>query len=283
MLKLYAILFAIKNFFAPCYLEKKVSGFHAERNGYRIEKVGRLPDSIPESSGLEIAEEGKNYWTLGDGGSKSQLYKVDATGKALDILNLAQLKNIDWEALAKDDKGNIYIGEFGNNRNVRKDLRIYKVNVGDNNRVDTISFCYPDQKAFPPEKQQLNFDCEGFFWYNDSLYLFSKNRGQKCTKFYKLPDKPGNHQAVLFDELFMNAQLTDADMSPDNKLLALLSYGKIYFLNVHINPNGTFKFTPWFCKIFNRSAQAEALVFINDTDLLVSNEEGQLFVVRKKK
>jgi hypothetical protein len=53
------------------------------------------------------------------------------------ILKMVQLKNtndckynnIDWED-TKDKNGNLYVGDFGNNDNERKDLCIYKIDKG---------------------------------------------------------------------------------------------------------------------------------------------------------
>jgi sugar lactone lactonase YvrE len=38
-----------------------------------------------------------------------------------------QNTNIDWEDITKDKDGNLYVGDFGNNDNERKDLCIYKI------------------------------------------------------------------------------------------------------------------------------------------------------------
>jgi hypothetical protein len=282
-LKLLVFFFAIKNFLTPCHVENKETGFKAMKKGYKIEKVGHLPDSIPESSGLEIAKEGQSFWTHGDGQCKSQLYEVDINGNALSVLPLKNASNIDWEDMAKDDKGNLYIADIGNNLNKRKNLRIYKVNVNENNRIDTINFSYPDQTSFPPEKDEMNFDAEAIFWCKNNLYIISKNRGVKCVNFYKVPDVKGNYVAELFiNGIYLNSMITAADISPDKKLVALLSYGKIYFFKAE-DHEGSLKLKPYFVKTFSRSKQSEALVFVNNTDLLISNEQGELFLVRKKK
>ena len=75
----------------------------------------------------------------------------------------------------------MYIGDFGNNANERKNLNIYKVpNVnsgsGDKIEAEKISFHYPEQKKFPPKKSKMSFDCEAFFHHNDFLYLITKDR-----------------------------------------------------------------------------------------------------------
>lgn len=279
-LKLLTLYFALKNFIAPTWIEKKESGFVAGKKGYTIMKVGQLPDSIPESSGLEIARDGESFWTHGDGNCKSNLYEVNCEGSPLSVMHVTSIPNIDWEDMTKDSYGNIYIADTGNNLNKRKNLRILKIHA-DRRKVDTISFAYPDQTMFPPPKEKMNFDCEAILWYNHHLYLFSKNRGHKQVHFYRIPDTAGVHTATLVDTLYFNSMITSAGISPDKKLVALLGYGKIYFLKAE---EGEYlRLKPFFVKPFNRSGQSEGLVFVNNTDMLISNEQGKLFLAVKRK
>lgn len=279
--KILTLLFALKNLIVPCHIEKKESGFKAKRGGYKIERVGTLPDSVSESSGLEIANEGQTYWTHGDGGNKNQLFEINKEGKVISILPLPATQNKDWEELAKDDVGNIYVCDIGNNVNIRKDLRIYKVNTRNSNSIDTINFKFADQQLYPPARPQRNYDCEAAFWYNETLYLISKNRGDKYVKIYTLPDKGGSYVASIVDSIYLNSPITAADISPDGSKVVLLTYSKMYLLNAQ--GEDTLKLKAGFVKRFNRSIQSEGIVFINNTDLLISNEQRQLFLMRKKR
>jgi len=249
------------------------------------------------ASDLSGADNTQYLWTHNDGGGKNVLLKIDMKGKSQGVITIPNTSNIDWEDLAKDDKGYIYIGDFGNNNNQRKNLRIYKFKEiqpgpfeGVQNfeplrlKVDTISFSYADQKAFPPQKKFRNYDCEAFFWHRQKLFLFTKNRGNKYVKMYFLPDKPGFYIAELIDSIHINTMITAADISPDGKLVALLGYGKIYLFDV--GRIGVQNFEPLsvlhYCLKIPRGGQAEALVFINDTDFVFSNERGRLFLAERK-
>ena len=82
--------------------------------------------------------------------------------------------------ITKDKKGNIYIGDFGNNANERKDLCIYKVAKNELSKENAVSeykifFSYPEQTEFPPKKKEMFYDVEGFFEYKNHFYLFSLN------------------------------------------------------------------------------------------------------------
>lgn len=192
----------------------------------KFPKRFKLPSELKEVSGLFI-KNANEFWWHNDSGNSPILYQTNAKGKLTKKIHLDQIKNIDWEELTHDDKGNIYIGDFGNNRNKRKDLKIYIYNFETEN-LDSINFSYPDQTQFPPPSSECNFDMEAFFYYKNQLHLFSKNRlnvGNGFTKYYTLEAKGGEQLAVLKDSINLkNRVVTAAAISPDKKTVALLSY-----------------------------------------------------------
>jgi hypothetical protein len=197
----------------------------------------------------------------------------------MDTLTLTGIKNNDWEDLAQDNSGHVYIGDMGNNTNTRRNLVIYKVHPQTPQQVQLIQFRYHDQTAFPPANKDRNFDCEAFFWYADSLYLFSKNRGNKQVKLYALPDKPGEYITEKQGEIFIKSQVTAADMNPSQTEMAVLTYGKVFLFKV--KPGENLLAHPYLC-IRLPKGQAEALAFVNDNDFVITNEKGKMFMVSRK-
>ncbi|MCC3152089.1 hypothetical protein Q3A66_09125 [Hymenobacter sp. BT770] len=244
---------------------------------YRVRRAGRLPHSLRESSGLARADSLRGLWTQGDGGTPPVLTLVALPGTILGTLDLTPLPNRDWEDLTQDPAGRLYIGDFGNNDNERQDLAIYRVNPHQAHAVvDTIAFRYPDQRAFPPPRGRRNFDCEAFFWYRDTLHLFSKDRSRRqWTKHYVLPARPGHYVATLLDSIQLNRPITAADISPDGRTVALLGYGGVFLFG---GPPGPHLFDgPKRFRALPTSGQAEGLVFLDDSTFVVSNEQGRLY------
>jgi hypothetical protein len=267
-------MFALKTVFCTCNPDKRTNGFDKVHSHYKISKIGKLPAVANESSG--IARTQKNtFWTHNDSGGKPELYEIDSTGKLLSTKVIPNVKNLDWEDLAQDDKGTIFIGDFGNNNNTRRALTVYKVPEG-NAEAEEITFNYADQKNFPPTKDNLNFDCEAFFYHKNNLYLFSKNRSptNPMVKIYRLPAEKGHYSLSPIDSIAIETQVTSADISPDGKTFALLTYGKILQFAIEdeiinfTNPSACFRFV---------KKQAEALIFLNNTDMMVTNEQSQIF------
>ena len=133
----------------------------------KLKVIADLPKSLKEVSGTETIMGSKLIWMLNDGGNSSKLYGVSKKGNIKKTLKI-EAKNNDWEDLTSDKEGNLYIGDFGNNDNRRKDLAILKVAHKDlmnseDAPVERIQFYYPNQKKFPPKKSALFFDAESFF------------------------------------------------------------------------------------------------------------------------
>ncbi|MGB0851022.1 MAG: hypothetical protein ACPGTP_07235 [Bacteroidia bacterium] len=198
-----------------------------------------MPDELKENSGLAFYGSGILYF-INDGGNAPLLYRYDTLSSSLTSKSIVNANNADWEDLAQDDDGVLYIGDIGNNGNSRKNLRIFispnPENVfGTELTVDTISFRYQNQTEFPPNSSNLNYDCEAMIHYKDSLYLFTKNRTDPYdgwSYMYVLPDRKGDYVARLSDSIQFpavakeNGWITGADVRGDS--LVLLSSSKVH-------------------------------------------------------
>ncbi len=248
----------------------------------QLGKIGR--QEMQESSGLALADPtGTEFWTHGDAGSPNVLYRVARTGAVLGGVPVPGASNRDWEDIARDPQGRLYIGDFGNNNNDRRNLAIYRFDPAQPTRnVDTIRFRYPDQRDFPPRKSARNFDCEASLFARDSIFLFTKNRakGGLITKQYAVSAQPGTHTATLRDSLELETWVTAADISPDGRTVALLGYGFVYLFEG--DPKQPVFDRRRLRVTVESSGQAEAITFINNTDLVFSNEKGRLFELKRK-
>lgn len=270
--QLALLYFAFKIATCSCSPEK-VKGLENYKSNSKITKTGKLDIRVNESSGLANAGN-ETYWTHNDSGGESKLYKIDKKGKLLDSLIVPNSINRDWEELATDNAGNVYIGDFGNNRNNRTDLTIYKVNKL---RTEEIRFNYQDQKGFPASVK--NFDCEAFFWFNGQLHLFTKTREEnnRVTKHYAISDAKGEYIISPANEFPIQEQVTAADISPDQKTFVLLTYGKAFFFGIR-DEKINFKH-PIAC-IKTKRKQTEAIIFNTNKSLLFSNEQRGFYEIK---
>lgn len=185
-----------------------------------------LPAALREVSGMVRTPEG-HLWLLNDSRNPSQLFRYDPCARRLLEVRTLPVPNRDWEDLALAPDGSLYIGDFGNNRNDRRDLCIFRYHPNAE-ALDSIRFSYPDQRELPPARlEDWNFNCEAMVFWRDSLHLFSKAifANECLVKHYVVPAQPGTYVAELRDSLRLHRRVvTGAALSPDGRTLALTSY-----------------------------------------------------------
>ncbi|WP_297762002.1 hypothetical protein [uncultured Muriicola sp.] len=243
-----------------------------------------LPNKFNENSGITTLENDK-IWLIEDNGNDDVIYEVSTKGARLREFKVKNAKNDDWEDLTKDDKGNLYIGDFGNNDNNRKDLVIYKIpnptiEPGDKIEAEKINFKFPEQKEYPPIPSQRKYDTEAFFHLDDVLYLITKDRSNPFygeALIYTVPAKAGNYDAKLVGTFktcnkFTTCQITSAAISPDKKKIVLLGYGSLWLITKFDLPNFS-KGTVQFIDLGVRT-QLEALCFKDNSTMLLSDERN---------
>lgn len=257
---------------------------HCSVSYKNVDHLAYLPNELNEVSGIETTENNDELWMINDSGNSSELFRVTTSGKIINSIEL-DAENEDWEDITTDKQGNVYIGNFGNNFNERKNLSILKVskknlNKSDKVAIERISFRYEDQDKFPPKKKKLFYDCEAFFHYNDSLYLFTKTRVKKefgVTNLYRIPAKKGNHIAKKIgsfktcDE--MPCWITSADISDDGKQVVLMSLKDVWHFSEYESTNFLSGKSVKYDLDFE--SQKEAVCFKNDSTLLITDEKAQ--------
>ena len=165
-----------------------------------VTNLGALPAALNECSGLVNDGQGR-FWMHADSYNESKFYLVDTTRTILRTINVINAQNIDWEDIAIDPDGNVYLADIGNNNNDRTDLRILKVSAdqlagADNVDAAVINLSYSDQLAYPPADGQKLFDAEAMIFHNDSLHIFTKDRTSPylgITRHYVCPTVEGNY------------------------------------------------------------------------------------------
>lgn len=250
----------------------------------QLKLVSYLSEDLKEVSGVEKSNDLNVLWMHNDSGNAAELFKVSTQGKILQKRALA-LKNHDWEDITSDTNGNIYIADFGNNNNKRKNLVILKIKEeellkGDNAEVEKIQFSYPNQTKFPPKKKDRFFDAESLIYKDGFLYIFTKSRvknKQGKTMLYKVPATKGEYTAKYISEYTncdaLHCAITAAAISPDKQKVVLLTHQSVL---VYAN----FKEDDFFSGdvkeySFNHVSQKEGVTFKNNTTLYITDEAAK--------
>lgn len=227
--------------------------------------IADLPSSLKETSAVEMTSNSDLLWVVEDSGNKNELYGLDNQGNITKYIKIKNRRNKDWEDLASDSLGNIYIGDFGNNNKKRKSFAILKVNEPDmapnETEVESIEFTLPEKIK--------SHDFEAFFLLKDHFYIFSKSH--KHGKLFKVPNREGKHEASLVTNFNLKGKsnaITAADYR--NGKVALLNHDKVWLLS---NFEGDDFFGGDIEALeFMHKSQKEGISFKNDFTLIITDE-----------
>ena len=244
----------------------------------QLSVVSDLTQSLNEVSGIEMVANSDLIWMINDSGNASEIYGLSQSGEIQKVVTV-NANNKDWEDLATDGEGNLFIGDFGNNSEKRKKLTILKIkNIDLINKkkveAQKITFKYPKLVTL---KKQVSFDAEAFVYYQNAFYIFTKSRNKKKrgqTFLFKVPNEVGKHTAEFIEEFsFCNAidcRITAADISSDGTKIVLLNHKAIFELS-------GFKKDRFFSGIIkeiplNHSSQKEGICFQKGNALFITDE-----------
>jgi len=203
--------------------------------GMRLRLIGRITDPpIREASALVRSRKHPGvFWTLNDSGNLPVLYALDRTGKLLGQYWIKGAVNLDWEAMAADPEGHLYIGDVGENigGGVFAAQQIYRVKEPDPLGATSQPVCSQANREIVPdavfryEFAAKSVDVEALFFHAGSLYLISKVR-KEPTRLYRLDlSRPGKSTELIeVCKLPVLRDITGADLSPDGRRLAVCSF-----------------------------------------------------------
>ena len=252
--------------------------------------VTNLPTDLNENSGLVRAAQGR-LWAHNDSGDSAKLYLLDTFGTIVRTLLVDGATHVDWEDIARDPLGRVYVGDMGNNNNNRRNLVIYRLPnldtvTGPTVPAEAIRFYYPEQTAYPPPASARKYDAEALIYHRDSLYIFTKDRTsphQGYTWLYQIPADTGLHAAVLLDsfrtgQLSFAFEVTGATLSPNQQQLALIGANRLWLFQ-HFQGSDFFGGTAQALPLPSIT-QKEAITFIDDYRVYISNENSFLSAAR---
>lgn len=256
------------------------------------------------------------YWAHNDSGDRPRIFPIRLDGSVVippfvsrrdgsdrpedpnvvyEGILIEGAANIDWEDIATDGDM-IYIADVGNNGNARRDLAVYVVKEPNPeatlqaHALKRIPVAYPDQKAFPGDV--WHFDCEAVFVFQGKLYFLTKHRAprqlatpENGTKLYRLDTQHTdrvNMLTLVDSHSDLGGWVTAAAMSPDGRTLAVLCQAPQQSVWLFERPERGDKFLSQGKArriLIRNGKQCEAIEWIDNKQLVITNEQRELFVV----
>jgi len=271
---------------------------------------------ISEMSGIVRSPRRANvFWVHNDSGDTARIFAIDAEGRNIiptyskfsfygedpeegksqwQGFPVLDATNVDWEDIAVDENY-LYLADMGNNANNRRNLAIYLASEIDPTAstrtavIQRLPIVYPDQDGFPPARR--HFDSESLFTADGKLYLITKHRtsifegAEPGAKLYRLDTHFTDRDNVLtlIDNNPEITSATGADLSPDGQTLAVLSYSTLWlFARPASGDRWLSSDEEHFPLDRGAIKQAEAITWIDNDILMITNEGGDIFRLDRK-
>jgi len=272
----------IRTLLLASLLAASLNGCNAAEPGQEIAPGIRLfahirDSRIKESSGVVASRRYAGvFWTHNDGGGpkKQVLYAIDREGNTRASFPLIGVTLHDWEDIAIDSAGHLFIGDIGNNDAKRDTLAVYEMD--EPNPQAGTGFISPKREwklKFPGAP----FDCESLFVWKDDGYVVSKVFDKARAQIFRFPLKETNRPLTL--ELVATTKIespvTGADISADGTLLGLVAKDGAYVFRVDGDVTRVSKANPHHTKLKNE--HIEGCCFVPE-GLLVTSERRMIFL-----
>jgi hypothetical protein len=243
-----------------------------------VQLLARMSDPrIKESSGVVASRQYADvFWTHNDGGGpkKQVLYAIDREGNTRASFPVVDVTLHDWEDLAIDDAGHLYIGDIGNNNAKRDTLTVYEIDEP-NPQAGTGSIA--PKRAWKLKFPGAPFDCESLFVWKDQGYVVSKVFDKARAQIFRFPLQETNQPLTL--ELVattnIKSPVTGADISADGTLLGLVAKNGAYVFRIDGDVTHVSKANPHHTKLKNE--HIEGCCFVAE-GLLVTSERRMIFL-----
>lgn len=198
-----------------------------------LEHLGRFDArAIPEASGIVKSRRYPGiYWVHNDSGNAPMLFAVRGDGRIVRRFRLA-IPNLDWEDIAIDDQGHLYLGDIGNNTVLLRFRTIYRIDEPDpttpegGDREAPLAAARALPYALPPRNR---FDAEGLVHDGGNLVVVAKYLDGREAELFAVPAEPQTDPGFATPRSIGRLPgfvepATGADMSEDGTLLAVCSY-----------------------------------------------------------
>lgn len=249
----------------------------SDASAQNLDTISILSTQLNEISGIEKIDN-NTFICHNDGGNATKLYLLDSNGTISGTIFLDSISNVDYEDITIDNNGNLYLADVGNNNFNRTNLVIYKIAsinnyLSGNDTVvpEKIFISYQDQTTFPDTNQ--NTDCEAIVFYQNNLYLFSKDwSGNGYTKIYRVPTTPGTYNLSPHDTITNVGFITGADLMGDTLVLLQMNTINLYYgFSTDTFSNSTRQY------FTIALSQKEGVCFVNPNKLYVTQEHHSFF------
>ncbi len=232
---------------------------------------------ITESSGLIASRRDPAvFWTHNDGGGRRQvLYAMTREGAPLAEYRVTGTVIDDWEDIAADEQGHLFLGDIGNNEGRPRTLAVHQVSEPDlkTSRVGAA----PVIRSWSLRYPAAPFDCESLFIWGGHGYVISKvsNDARAGLFRFSLTNSAAPQTLEPMGEMRIDSPVTGADVSRDGNLLGIVAKNGAYVFRIGGDVARALHGKPYHNKF--KADQIEAAAFVPE-GLLTTAESREIYL-----
>lgn len=234
------------------------------------------------------------YWWHRDGGTstaekpRNAIYamKLDVNGVPQNVRGTEKYpfysvdyKNTNWEDIAIDDSGNLWLGDIGANKCERNNQTIVKMKEPNPSSTGAVTILAKYTFKFPDPASGCNtWNSEAMFWLDGKLYIFAKTNSSPVYRVDLPSGSSGTAKLVRLGSLAGGiSNISVSSVSADRGRLMVAAHQK---MNIYATTNTGLKGDAWVRDIISRPP-----VFTSSFDCACSkkpNVEGGTYALNSR-
>jgi len=191
-------------------------------------------DELVEASGMAISRTTPNVlWSHNDSRGEPVLFAFTEAGDDLGSFEVPGAFSLDWEDMAAgpdaDGTGSfLYVGDIGDNFGIRDGL-VYVWQVPDLD-PEQLDGAFPASRPITLHMPGGPFDAEALFIdpVDPAIYLITKSRTEARVFRGPLTSGSAPEEMELVTTLFLDAEVSGADITADGSIIALRGYRTVW-------------------------------------------------------
>ena len=241
-----------------------------------VRQIGVIASpSITESSGLAASSRYPGvFWTHNDGRRKPVLYAISREGKSIADFPVTGARMDDWEDIAADNEGHLYLADIGNNDAKARELGVFRIDEPD---PKSISGRVKVKRRWILRYPEEPFDAESLFVWQQWGYIISKLTLNQPAALYRFSLAPQTKPAVLekIAQLPITSPVTGASVTANGQKLAVIAKSGAWVFEINGDPGSIASAKFWHTRL--HGFQIEGCTFTPE-GLLVSAESREIFL-----
>lgn len=248
------------------------------RSPWTVPPQGRIYfPRITEPSGLVVSQRYEDVlWTHNDSKNAPEIFAIDGHGKLIETYLVPEAENHDWEDIATDRNGNLYLLDNASREDPEHRNVIYVVQEPNPFEEEKIQRSRKIYVRFP----DAGYDCEALFVWGDSLYLVTKPWDGSLPRVYRHDGLDKDGTAYFIGTIPVYAMITGGDISHDGQRIVLSSYRALMIFEGAESPDLLVQTDPLVYPL--NAGQVEGVAWKGEM-LLLTNEQREIFRIAHSK